>query len=347
MRPVELHTTRLLLSLPTEEDIPALVDMCQDPEISQWTSVPSPYTAEDARSFLTSIVIPGWESGNDYVWMIRARDQARTPLGQISLRQLHLSLGFMLTQQARGKGYMGEALDAVLDFAFHTLDWPVVRWACEIHEETVNWASARVVWRAGFTFEGRERASILNKGARYDGLVASLAADEPRTPRNAWFGPDERHAEIGDSTRPEDLVRVFHETYGLPVFDNDPNADRERVHMRLALVAEEVSELVGAVYGKRAQEIMMSAFEEAHAADDGSRDTVEVADALGDLVYVAYGMALELGISMRDVLAEIQASNLSKLGADGKPIYREDGKVLKGPNYFRPDIAKVLGLSSV
>ena len=66
--------------------------------------------------------------------------------------------------------------------------------------------------------------------------------------------------------------------------------------------------------------------------------------ALGDIVYVVYGMALELGIPLAEVLAEIQASNLSKLGSDGKPVYREDGKVLKGPDYFPPDIPKALGL---
>lgn len=71
---------------------------------------------------------------------------------------------------------------------------------------------------------------------------------------------------------------------------------------------------------------------------------VEAADALADLIYVIYGMALEMGIDLAKVLAEVQRSNMSKLGEDGKPIYREDGKVLKGPGYFRPDVAGVLGL---
>ena len=74
------------------------------------------------------------------------------------------------------------------------------------------------------------------------------------------------------------------------------------------------------------------------AGDDGTRDTVEAADALADLVYVIYGMALETGIDLAAVLAEVQRSNMSKLGTDGRPIYREDGKVLKGPGYFAPDV---------
>lgn len=147
-----------------------------------------------------------------------------------------------------------------------------------------------------------------------------------------------------DPHRPEELVRQFHLTYNLPIAEDAPNADRERVHMRMSLVAEEFAELTGAVYGREARRIIEEAYEAARAADDFSRDTVAVADALGDLTYVVYGMALELGIPMSKVLAEIQGSNMSKLGADGKPIYREDGKVLKGPDFYDPDIAKALGL---
>ncbi|QJC21819.1 nucleoside triphosphate pyrophosphohydrolase family protein [Arcanobacterium buesumense] len=152
--------------------------------------------------------------------------------------------------------------------------------------------------------------------------------------------------ELPDSNRPEDLVRQFHETYNLPIVNDAPNANRERIHMRLALIAEEFSELVGAVYGAQSRSMIEDAWQSAQKADDGNRDTIEVADALGDLIYVIYGMALELGIPLSKVLAEIQASNLSKLGADGKPIYRADGKVLKGPGYFPPNIAHALGFEN-
>ncbi len=73
-------------------------------------------------------------------------------------------------------------------------------------------------------------------------------------------------------------------------------------------------------------------------------DLVEVADALGDMLYILCGTILEHGMQYKieEVFEEIQKSNMSKLGADGKPIYREDGKVLKGPGYFKPDIKKIL-----
>lgn len=143
---------------------------------------------------------------------------------------------------------------------------------------------------------------------------------------------------------PEALVRQFHETYGMPIASDTPDVDCERIHLRLNLIAEEFTELIGAAYGTKARETLEAAWKKACEQDDGTRDTVEVADALGDLIYVIYGASLEFGLPMEKVLAEIQASNLSKLGADGKPIYREDGKVMKGPNYFPPDIKKVLGL---
>ena len=78
------------------------------------------------------------------------------------------------------------------------------------------------------------------------------------------------------------------------------------------------------------------------AANNG--DLVEVADALGDMLYILCGTIIEHGMQdkIEEVFNEIQRSNMSKLGQDGKPIYREDGKVLKGPNYFKPNIKAIL-----
>ncbi|TYB80290.1 hypothetical protein ES677_02840 [Bizionia gelidisalsuginis] len=77
-----------------------------------------------------------------------------------------------------------------------------------------------------------------------------------------------------------------------------------------------------------------------------NNDIVEVADALGDMLYILCGTIIEHGMQYKieDVFNEIQRSNMSKLGKNGEPIYREDGKVLKGPDYFKPNIAKILDL---
>ena len=147
----------------------------------------------------------------------------------------------------------------------------------------------------------------------------------------------------GGAPSPMDLVMEFHRTYSVPIrsFD-DPTLSYDRLDLRMSLIAEEFAELVGAVYGKRARAIIEAATAEAAGADDGERDVIEAADALADLVYVIFGMAIESGMDLNSVLAEVQASNLSKLMPDGSVKLREDGKVLKGPNFFPPNIARGL-----
>lgn len=120
---------------------------------------------------------------------------------------------------------------------------------------------------------------------------------------------------------PYHLVHEFHTTYGMGI-RTEPQLDIPTRQMRLELVLEEADEL------KEASE---------------NDDFIELADALADIVYVAYGAAIEHGIDLDDVLQEVQRSNMSKLHHEtGLPIYREDGKVLKGQNFTPPDIDTVL-----
>lgn len=354
MQPKALTTHRLTLDIPTPGDIDEINEICQDELIQKWTTVPVPYTRESAASFIEQVAIPGWEKGSP-TWFIREISEKNTDdgvatgpiVGAIGLTREVTSaeIGFWLAPEGRGRGIVSEAVQAVLDFAFDTMGVESVQYQCAVMDGEPNWASAKVAWLAGFAFEGEVRKlRTSNRGKAVGILFASLLKEDSREPQHAWFGPSSRHPAIPDSRDPEALVRQFHATYDLPMTADGPNVDRERIHMRMQLIAEEFSELVGAVYGETARAGMEEAYSQAVADDDGTRDTVESADALGDLVYVIYGMALEMGIPMRDVLAEIQASNLSKLGADGQPIYREDGKVLKGPGFFSPDITRVLGL---
>ena len=118
-------------------------------------------------------------------------------------------------------------------------------------------------------------------------------------------------------------VHEFHTAFGLGI-NNEPTANisEERNLLRYNLMKEENEE-----YLEAAQ----------------NNDLVEVADALGDMLYILCGTIIEHGMQhkIEEVFNEIQRSNMSKLGEDGKPIYREDGKVLKGPNYFKPNIKEV------
>jgi predicted HAD superfamily Cof-like phosphohydrolase len=119
-------------------------------------------------------------------------------------------------------------------------------------------------------------------------------------------------------------VRTFSDAFNIP-WSNTPTTalTSDQVALRHRLMEEENNEYL-------------------EAAKSG--DMVEVADALGDQLYILCGTILSHGMQgvIEDVFNEIQASNMSKLGSDSLPIFREDGKVLKGPNYFRPDISTIL-----
>ncbi|WP_313111232.1 nucleoside triphosphate pyrophosphohydrolase family protein [Aequorivita sediminis] len=119
-------------------------------------------------------------------------------------------------------------------------------------------------------------------------------------------------------------VTEFHKAFGLGMKDA-PTADLgiKKNLLRYKLMREENEEYLEAA---------------------NNNDLVEVADALGDMLYILCGTIIEHGMQhkIEEVFDEIQRSNMSKLGADGRPIYREDGKVLKGPNYFQPKIKEIL-----
>ncbi|SFC23675.1 Phosphoribosyl-ATP pyrophosphohydrolase [Zunongwangia mangrovi] len=121
-----------------------------------------------------------------------------------------------------------------------------------------------------------------------------------------------------------DAVTQFHNAFGLGVSEQPlASLGEAKNKLRFELMKEENEE-----YLEAAQ----------------NNDLVEVADALGDMLYILCGTIIEHGMQhkIEEVFDEIQRSNMNKLGADGKPIYREDGKVLKGPNYFKPNIREIL-----
>jgi predicted HAD superfamily Cof-like phosphohydrolase len=144
-------------------------------------------------------------------------------------------------------------------------------------------------------------------------------------------------------------VREFHEVFGHPISFNASQAPTiaQRV-LRVQMLASKLVELSRAFGVTLHIDTATSADEDECVvvvpANGGGYDPVEAADALGDLRYIVDGGNLICGFPGELVLAEIHRSNMSKLGPDGKPLRREDGKTLKGPNYFKPDIRKVLGL---
>ena len=116
-------------------------------------------------------------------------------------------------------------------------------------------------------------------------------------------------------------VKKFMQTLGQEIKEKANFPDEKITSLRYDLIIEEVKELEEAIK---------------------KRDIKEVADALTDILYVTYGAGHSFGINLDKCFQEVQNSNMSKLGEDGKPIYNDKGKVMKGPNYFKPNLRKIL-----
>ena len=116
-------------------------------------------------------------------------------------------------------------------------------------------------------------------------------------------------------------VKQFMQTFGQEVKTKASFSDEKTNQLRLDLISEELEELKNAM---------------------SSKDLLEVADALTDILYVTYGAGHAFGINLDKCFDEVQNSNMSKLDSDGKPIYNESGKVMKGPDYFKPDLSKFI-----
>ena len=114
-------------------------------------------------------------------------------------------------------------------------------------------------------------------------------------------------------------VKKFMETFGQEIKEKASFPNNKITSLRYELIEEELNELKEAIE---------------------NNDIKEVADALTDILYVTYGAGHAFGINLDKCFEEVQNSNMSKLGLDGKPIYNEKGKVMKGPNYFKPDLNK-------
>tara|TARA_B100001121_G_C18524183_1_gene542795 strand:- start:415 stop:786 length:372 start_codon:yes stop_codon:yes gene_type:complete len=114
-------------------------------------------------------------------------------------------------------------------------------------------------------------------------------------------------------------VKLFMKTFGQEVKEKAEFPEKKITSLRYDLINEEMLELKEAIE---------------------KRDIKEVADALTDILYVTYGAGHAFGINLDKCFKEVQSSNMSKLGKDGKPIYNDKGKVMKGPNYFKPDLNK-------
>ena len=171
-------------------DVDVMMEQCVDEQSIRWTTVPVPFSRDDAVDYATKAVPAGWTDGTDYGFAIEAPhpDGVRRFGGSVSLRMRGggvAEVAFGLHPAVRGRGVCRRAVRLLVDWGFRTKGVDVVLWYAEVG----NWASRRVVWAEGFSFDGTVAGLLVQRGVRKDAWVGSLRAGDPREPTCQWNVP--------------------------------------------------------------------------------------------------------------------------------------------------------------
>ena len=184
MDPIMLTDGVVVLQAPGAADVDRITHVCQDPDVQEWTTIPSPYARDHAESFVRDWVEAGWAEGREATWAIREAGVVQGMVG-LTLRGSVAELGYWLGPEARGRGLLSRALGLVLAWAFDDPAGPGLE-QVEWHAFAGNWPSWRAVWRHGFRFEGAVRLGAENSRGRRDDWVATLLRGDPRLPHAPW-----------------------------------------------------------------------------------------------------------------------------------------------------------------
>ena len=206
----------LILRAHGSQDVPGLVEQCQDPRTQRWTVVPVPYTEAAAMEYLAECG-RGWREGTEFGFAVEVDGRFAGSVGLRRQGAAGLALGYGLAPWARGRGVTARALQVLLPWAFETLDPEVVLWSAIAG----NWASRRVAWSVGVRVEGTVRGLEEQRGIRLDGWIGSVRRGDPLTPAHPWYDPPEL-------TRPGLRLRA-HTTDDVPAMAqacNDPATQR-------------------------------------------------------------------------------------------------------------------------
>ncbi|MEV7069925.1 GNAT family N-acetyltransferase [Streptomyces sp. NPDC093990] len=190
MEPVTLTTDRLLLRPPTPQDTGTVLAAVQDPDILRWTTIPSPYLVEHARSFTEQLVPTGWANGTTCTWglFLPEEEELVGMLGLAMRAPGTAEIGFWAGKEHRGKGYVTEAVRAVSRWAFTELSIDRVEWRAEVG----NQPSRAVAERVGFVMEGVQRSGITHQGVRRDCWVGALLPSDLGLPSTVQYLPAPR-----------------------------------------------------------------------------------------------------------------------------------------------------------
>ncbi|MET9673263.1 GNAT family N-acetyltransferase [Streptomyces sp. NPDC006482] len=172
MEPITLTTDRLRLRNFVPGDLDAVYEICQDPDIRRWTVVPDPYTRQDAEFFLNRLVPDGWREDAEYTFAVEpvAGGPLLAAIALISRGSGVWEVGYWLSEEHRGLGYMTETVRALAHWAFTGLGCTRLVWRAELG----NAGSRAVAERVGFAVEGVQRAGLVNKGTLRDCWIGAL-----------------------------------------------------------------------------------------------------------------------------------------------------------------------------
>ncbi|QPZ40246.1 GNAT family N-acetyltransferase [Paramicrobacterium chengjingii] len=176
-----MSTSRIALRCPTLDDVDAITDACQDPEVQRRVPVPVPYRREHAVAYVTTFCEDGWITGERCTWALEVDGAFAGVIGLDDIADGSANLGYWMAPQHRGHGYLTEAVAAVLNFAFDTLELERVEWRAFAG----NRGSARVAQRSGFRFEGVRRCASRGRNGREDDWVGSILSTDDRA-QQAW-----------------------------------------------------------------------------------------------------------------------------------------------------------------
>jgi RimJ/RimL family protein N-acetyltransferase len=168
---------------PQESDVQGSWEQCQDPLSIEWTTVPVPYSHDDARSFVLGFVPGAWESDKEWGFVVEVEGRYA---GHICLRNegsRRAEIAYGSHPWVRGTGHMERALRMLLDWGFREKDLATVIWLANVG----NWGSRRLAWKLGFSFEGTLRQWLPHRGELRDAWAGTLLADDPREPRRRWL----------------------------------------------------------------------------------------------------------------------------------------------------------------
>lgn len=170
------------------DDVQALYEQATDAVMLRWTTVPDPSTLETAREFATQVIPDGWRSDREWQFAVDAPDDDGSArfVGSVSLRnegEGRAEIAFGAHPWARGRGYVLRALELLLSWGFEEKQLHTVLWRAN----KGNWASRKLAWRLGFTFDGTVRQWLPQRGELHDAWTGTLLAGGPRLPRHRWY----------------------------------------------------------------------------------------------------------------------------------------------------------------